>query len=123
MQRIKIKLIGILFLSLYVLNACQKDSFEPDDTQNISIKNTEEYTYNLNISGDEEGAIIITMAKHAKFCEITRNSATDYNCIFNYIPQEDYVGTDYVEIETCTGGEGISCTKKITIHFYFNVTN
>jgi len=119
----KIKLIGILFIGMYVLYACQKDSIEPDNTQNISIKNTEAFTYNLNISGDEEGAIIITVAKHAKICEITRNAETDYNCIFNYIPQEDYVGTDYVEIETCTGGEGISCSKKTTLRFAFEISN
>ena len=119
----KIKLIGLLFLSLYVFNACHENYIEPDNTQNITIKNIAEFIYDLKISGDEEGANIITMAKHAKVCEITRNSATDWNCVFTYIPVENYVGSDIVEIETCTGGEGLKCSNLATIKFIFEITN
>ena len=96
-------------------------SAESKDTISVTIKNTNEYIHNFQICGDEEGATIITQPQHAAVSEFVRNKYWDWCLVYKYIPEEGFVGKDYVEIETCTGGVGVSCNEKEIIRIEFIV--
>lgn len=87
----------------------------------ISLRPGELYTYDLNISGDEEGAIIKQQAVHFELSELVRDSSTNWSVVYRYIPKNGYRGTDYIEIETCTGGEGIKCSDIGIVSISFNI--
>lgn len=89
----------------------------------ITIKNTNEYVHDFNISGDEEGAIIKVQALHFEVSEITRNAITNWSVVYTYKPTPGYVGKDSVEIETCTGGGGIYCTEIEIVKLNFQITD
>ena len=78
-------------------------------TKNVTLKNSELFEYDLNINGDEEGARIIRQALHYEASVIVRNAGTNYNTVYRYKATDEYYGQDEVEIETCSGGEGIRC--------------
>ncbi len=116
-----IKTTSILLL-FFLLN-CTKEEINTDF---IQINNSEEYTYDLKISGDEEGASILTQALHFEKSELIRNSSTNFNIVYKYKANSNYVGTDFVEIVTCTlgpGNNGIACNKRDTIRIDFNISN
>ncbi len=79
----------------------------------------ENYSYDFNITGDEEGTTIKVQALHFEVSELIRNSSTNWGVVYIYKPISGYVGTDCVEIETCTGGEGVNCpdTEKVKMNF------
>ena len=81
-------------------------------TKNVTVKNSEVFEFDLNITGVEEGARIIRQALHFETSIIVRNAATNYNTIYRYKAIDEYYGTDEVEIETCTGGDGIRCDSE-----------
>jgi len=90
----------------------------------ITMKSSDAYRHDFNISGDEEGAVIIQQAKHALKSEIVRDETTNWNVVYIYQPDENFNGADSVQIETCTGGDGSinSCTTD-TVKFNFLVEN
>jgi len=87
----------------------------------ISLRSGELYTYDLNISGDEEGAVIKQQAVHYELSELVRDSSTNWSIVYKYIPKNEYQGADYVEIETCTGGEGVKCSMIEIVSISFNI--
>lgn len=91
------------------------------EDKQITLSSGELYTYDLNISGDEEGALIKQQAVHFELSELVRDSSTNWSVVYRYIPENGYQGTDYVEIETCTGGEGIKCTEIGLVGISFNI--
>ena len=91
------------------------------DNGMISLDGGEEFSFDLNVSGDEEGARIILQAKHYYRSEIVRDSSTDWRAIYFYVPAMNFSGVDYVEIETCNGGKGILCDEINIIEFEFSV--
>ena len=87
----------------------------------ITLRSGEMFTYDLNISGDEEGAVIKLQAKHFELSDLIRDSSTNWSVVYRYAPENGYTGKDYVEIETCTGGEGISCSEIGIVSINFNI--
>jgi hypothetical protein len=118
-QIFKIVLLVIITLTCW---SCNKDD-SPESTTKIevTITNTEEYIYDFNFSGDEEGASIITQAEHYQTSETYRDTV-DFSVLYRYIPEPEYTGTEYVKIETCTGGNGTMCSDKALFEIYFTVT-
>ena len=103
---------------------CDKDEATAlNNDIDITLKNSESYSYNLNISGDEEGAIIKVQAMHFQISELIRDSGTNWSVVYIYKPVSGYVGSDYVEIETCTGGDGINCSDIETVKINFEITD
>ena len=121
----------ILVVIMTLLWGCEKatevesieTSAEPKDTISVTIKNTNEYIhyFNFQICGDEEGGTIIRQPQNAAVSEFVRNKYWDWCLVYKYIPEEGFVGKDYVEIETCTGGVGVSCNEKEIIKIEFTV--
>lgn len=91
------------------------------DNGMILLDGGEEFSFDLDVSGDEEGARIIEQAKHYYRSEIVRDSSTDWRAIYFYVPAMDFSGEDYVEIETCNGGKGILCDEINIVKFEFNI--
>ncbi len=87
----------------------------------ISLDAEEQFSYDLNVYGDEEGARIIEQAKHYSRSEIIRDSATSWGAYYYYVPAMGYRGFDYVTIETCTGGKGTHCDDLNMIEFKFHI--
>ena len=115
----------ICFSTIIQLYSCKdNNSVSPisEDDINVSLKNYETYEY-PTVSGDEEGAIIKTQAKHFEISEIKRNAGTNYVAVYIYKSKLDYVGNDFVEIETRKGSDGASPPTEIkTIKINFIVT-
>ena len=116
---------SVLFLILIFLAfGCntKKEDTNLEKNIHVSLKNTEDYYYDLKIGGDEEGASFKVQAMHYQVSELVRDVSTGYNVIYHYLPEAGYQGTDYVEIETCTGGDGTGCTDSNVIRINFDVT-
>lgn len=120
-----IQIIFQIFLVMLLWQCSKEDSTElKNDSLEITIKNSEVYQYDFNISGDEEGAVITQQAKHAVRSEIVRDETTNWSVVYVYQPDGNYTGVDSVEIETCTGGDGsINSCNTDTFKLIFQVEN
>ncbi len=111
----------ILILSVLAIS-CEDEIVAPSNHSEIKVKNSDTYQFNLNISGDEEGAVIIEQASHFEISELKRDASTDWSVIYFYKPESGYSGTDSVRIETNTGSDGASAGILDTIKIVFQVT-
>ena len=118
-----LKLILLLEITLLLMSCDKDDSMYLVNKIDVTIENSEDYNYDFNISGDEEGAVIIIQAKHFQVSELIRNSSTNWNVVYQYKPEANYVGADYVEIETCNGGQGVNCTNTEIVRINFTITD
>lgn len=117
------KFLFILF-SVILVWGCESDEIVSDEsTNNITLKSGQMYIYDFNITGDEEGATIITPPDHAEISEIIRDETTNWSVVYKYKAVDGYTGTDSVEIETCTGGDGTTCGETKLYLLQFNVIN
>ncbi len=113
-----------IIISAILVWGCESDEIPVDDNTNeITLKSGQEYKYDFNITGDEEGATIISQPKHAEISEIIRDETTDWSVVYMYKPVAGYTGTDSVEIETCTGGDGTTCGETKQYGIQFTITN
>jgi len=81
----------------------------------IELRNPDTYEYKTGISGDEEGALIKKQAKHYEVSEIVRDSTTQWEAVYRYKAQGNYVGSDEIEIETHRESDGANPPTKIEI--------
>jgi hypothetical protein len=104
-----LKIILLLIFILFMTN-CQKE-------ENITIKNTDSYYHNFYLSGDEEGASIKVQAKHYEISELYRDE--HMNVIYYYKPLVDFVGDDFVIVETYSNKTGIGAgtTRRVKLNF------
>lgn len=112
------------FLYSFIFLSCNEE--EPDnvvDEIRITIANSETYVYDFMIFGDEEGATIKAQAHHFLISEIIRDATTNWRVVYQYKPHADFVGKDFVEIQTCTGGQGTGCTDHEIVRISFTVTH
>lgn len=116
-----LKILWVLLLPLVF--GCDKLVDDPisDNSELVELKNTEEYRLDLKISGDEEGAVIKIQSKNHQVSELIRNEETQWSVVYRYKPQPNFVGSDSVEIETCTGGASTGCTQINVIKLKFNI--
>lgn len=116
-----LKLTLSLIIALLIWS-CEKDDVDilPVEIR-VPLKNTEAYRYDLNISGDEEVETINIQANHFLTSELIRDSSTDWSVVYLYKPEAGFVGTDYVEIETCSGGQGANCANFQVVKIIFEV--
>ena len=116
------KKIFLLFVLIGILSSCSKDDKENIIDQNVTIRNSENYEYDLGFFGDEEGAGIQTQADHFEISELNRDFSIG-KVIYTYKPLSEYVGTDYVELITERGSDGSgSNPDRSIIKITFNVT-
>ncbi len=114
--------LQLFFVALILCNCEQDKTVNEQNPFDITLKNTEDYTYDFQISGDEEGATIITQAEHAEISELIRGESTNWSVVYHYKPLSGYSGDDSVKIETCTGGDGTNCGETRQITIYFTIT-
>ena len=108
--------LTFLILLVLAMTSCKKDDFPTDkDTIQVTIKNSDTYTYSTGISGDEDGAKIIRQANNFETSELRRNQTTNWEVIYYYKPKSNFEGKDYLEIETYEGSDGASPPTKINI--------
>lgn len=94
--------------------SCTKGGCDPSDDQvvNVTMRANETYSYSLGSFGDEEGASIVRQAKHYQTSRLYRN--TDFsNVTYEYKPEQDYTGTDEVELRSEKGSNGASPNDRI----------
>ncbi len=116
--------LSFLLACIVFLSNCKKEETESFVNEiNVTIKNSDNYELDFMISGDEEGAIIKTQASNMEISELVRDSSTNWNVVYHYKPLAHYIGTDYVEIETCTGGSSTGCSNIETVRINFTITN
>lgn len=104
----------ILVLTLSIAS-CSSDDVEVV-TENVSISNSETYTYDLGDFGDEDGARIAKQAEHYQISEINRNETI----VYTYKPANGYSGSDKVTIEIITGsvdGSAVNVIRIVEIKF------
>ena len=118
---LKLSFIAICLLSL---TNCNKEEIENVVSKvDVTINNFDDYELDLMFSGDEEGATIQTQAQHFQKSELIRDSSTNWSVVYKYEPLPNYTGTDFVEIETCSGGESTGCSNVETVRINFTITN
>ncbi len=116
--------LSLFLVIISIFGSCDKDEAAiSTDNINVTITNSEVYKHDFMISGDEEGAIIKTQAQNFQKSELIRDSSTNWSVVYEYKPLSNYAGTDYVEIETCTGGEGVGCSNIEIVRINFTITN
>lgn len=87
------------------------------------MKNTDTYRHDFQISGDEEGAMIKTQALYFQASELIRDASTNWSVVYEYKPLANYIGMDLIEIETCTGGQGLSCSNTGITRISFTIND
>lgn len=114
----------IIALFIALITSCKKDEFSVDkDTIHVTIKNSDTYTYNTGIGGDEDGAKIIKQARNHQISELRRNEKTNWIVFYDYKPKANFTGIDYIEIETYEGSDGASPPTTInTVKIWVTVT-
>jgi hypothetical protein len=120
------KILKLSFLAICILSLtnCNKEEMENIDREvDVTINNSDDYEIDLMISGDEEGATIQTQAQHFQKSELIREASTNWSVVYKYEPLPNYTGTDFVEIETCSGGESTGCSSVETVRINFTITN
>jgi len=120
------KILKLSFIAICILSLtnCNKEETENLVSEiDVTINNSDDYEIDLMISGDEEGATIKTQAQHFQKSELIRDSSTNWSVVYQYEPLPNYTGMDFVEIETCTGGESTGCSNFDIVRINFNITN
>jgi len=116
--------VSISLFLLFSLMSCDEEEMAGITRDiEVTITNVETYEYDLMISGDEEGAVIVTQAQHFQKSELVRDMSTNWSVVYRYMPMEDFTGTDFVDIETCTGGTGTGCSDIDIFRISFAITN
>ena len=119
-----LKLSLILICSLLLTNCSKNDESENIDSElNITISNSDNYELDLMISGEEEGATIITQSQFFQKSKLVRDSSTNWSVVYKYESLSNYSGMDFVEIETCTGGNSTGCSNIEILRINFTVTD
>lgn len=97
-------ILAILLLILTSTQSCKKDISNVTIYATINVNET--YQYDLGNFGDEEGATISSQAIHFQISkiEIDTNSYSKY--YYTYIPAQNYIGADEVEITSARGSDG-----------------
>ncbi len=109
----KIKLLLIaLFLSLGMVG-CEENTPCTDYTKQERAK---KYEWSIGNFGAREGCKTLKQSEHSKVSELDKNNT------YRYEPEENFTGTDVVEIETETSSKD-GLTGYVTIHrIEFTVT-
>lgn len=74
------------------------DSQNVDEVIKASISNSEVFEYRTGMGGDEEGAVIVQQPEHYKVSTIVRDSTTNFEPVYRYIPESGFQGVSQVEI-------------------------
>ena len=119
----KSKLTFLIFLVL-AMTSCEKEEYSiKKDTIQVTIKNTDTYSYSTGKGGEEEGAQIKRQANNFEISEIRRDQSTNFVAVYYYKPKPNFTGKDYIEIETYQGSDGASPSTYInTVKILINVT-
>lgn len=112
--------LAFMFLVSCGFGACEKDETSIEVTE-VTIKNSREYSRSLNMYGDNERAYVLTQAQHFKISQLSRDASTDWDYVYVYKPERGYVGTDFVEIETCTRGNSGECGDRKILRINFTM--
>ena len=118
---------AILLLMFFgLLISCSKSDDKPEENsivEEVTINSTEIFNYNLGYFGVEEGAFIQTHPENSDLSEIIEKELPG-ELIYQYKPQENFTGKDYVEIWTGRGSDGASPSTDIKIvKITLNVTD
>lgn len=90
-------------------------------TIDVSLSPGQIYEY-PTVGGDEEGARIVTQARHSAISEIRRDATTNWVAVYVYQPQAGYSGPDGADIEVRTGSNGASPPKHVSkVVFRFSI--
>lgn len=116
--------LTFVLLTLLTWVCCEYEETPGNETPGpIQLKSGQEFRYDFKILGDEEGATIISQARHAEISEIIRNESTGWSVVYHYKPVQGFTGSDSVAIETCTGGDGNGCTEIKQVDFIFLISD
>lgn len=115
----KIKFLLPIFC--FLVFSCSSDDSDEDSfigtivERNFEMRNTELLRYDLGEFGEKGSATIIVQAENSKTSQIV-------GTVYNYEPEDGYVGQDYVEIsssvinEDTLGNDVVTNTRtRITI--------
>lgn len=94
-----LKFSVLIFCVLSLSNCDKENTICLDSEINVTMNNSEAYELDLLISGDEEGASIITQAQHFQKSELIRDSTTNWSVVYYYEPLPNFTGIDFIEIE------------------------
>jgi hypothetical protein len=103
--------VRLLALSaLIALGGCGRAT----DVESVTVVlgSGEVYRY-PTVSGDEEGAAIVTQARHYTMSEVRRDSTTRWVATYFYQPTAGFTGHDLVELEVSTGPDGATSPGRV----------
>ena len=118
-----IKSLTILFLGLTLFFSCSKNSGHiiiSDLKQEFEINSGDLLKVNLGSFGDEEGASIFKNPLYAKVNKLNRQKNLSL-IIYEYLPQDNFVGKDSVILILNRGSDGASLGKNDTITIWITV--
>ncbi|HZV69992.1 MAG TPA: hypothetical protein VFG10_10630 [Saprospiraceae bacterium] len=112
-------LYAYFLVMAFTSSGCDKETLISE----ITISNSQTHFQDLNICGDEEGAVIEVQAEHVEESRIVRDITTGFCVFYFYKPEAGYTGKDFVRIRTNTGSNGASKGQTKYVEINFTVTN
>ena len=76
-----------------------------------SILSTQIFEHSFGYFGDEEGISILSYPKHSKSCELLNKQWEER--ILRYVPDDLFLGSDTVVVETMRGSDGAGPSTEI----------
>jgi len=111
-----VKLMTVLFTGLTLLFSCTKNTghiINSDIKQEFEINSGDILKVNLGSFGDEEGATIFKNPLYAKVSKLNRQINSS-SILYEYIPQDNFVGKDSVILILNRGSDGASPDRNDT---------
>ncbi|PAU95530.1 hypothetical protein CK503_00245 [Aliifodinibius salipaludis] len=103
--------IPIVLLFLFSCNNTT-DPHISKEIKKVSIKSSEVFEYQTDISGDEELVTITKQPDHYKMSRIVRNSR---EAVYKYQSKNGFKGTAHIELKLETGANGADSNPNIEL--------
>lgn len=100
----------LALLAMVAIGACRNPTAV--ETVAVVLGPGEVYRH-PTVGGDEDGAAIVTQARHYAISEMRRDSTTQWVATYIYQPAAGFTGRDMVEMEVSTGSDGASPPTKV----------
>lgn len=99
---------GIAVSNIYCAKSTDGITPTPEETVTVTVRMNTALEYDLGIFGRDEGPVITKQPANAQVSQIVRKE--NNHTVYNYLPMQDFTGTDETLIQINRNPEGVNNT-------------